>query len=186
MERVRAAAALAASRWRTVSAGDQLDVGQLRIRVVHPPLPDWERPRVRNDDSVVLELRYGDVSVLLPGDIGHAVELAVSAALEPAAFQIVKMPHHGSAGSSGPTFVDRAPPCLAVVSAGRANPFGHPAPEVVRRYEAAGALVLQTRRGGAVVVETDGREVVVRRPGGGNQLRGRTDRGCGWASRGRP
>ena len=51
---------------------------------------------------------------------------------------------------------------MAIVSAGHANPFGHPAPEVVRRYQDAGALVLETGREGAVMVETDGRQVLVR------------------------
>ena len=40
----------------------------------HPPLPDWERQKVRNDDSLVIELRYGQVSMLLTGDIGREVE----------------------------------------------------------------------------------------------------------------
>ena len=44
------------------------------MRVLHPPAPDWERPRVRNDDSVVLEVVYGDVALLLTGDIGAEVE----------------------------------------------------------------------------------------------------------------
>ena len=130
--------------------------------VVHPPPPDWERVRVRNDDSIVLDVRFGDVAVLLPGDIGREVEGRVAGALEPVAFRIVKVPHHGSAGSSSPDLVDATDPCVAVVSAGSANPFGHPAPEVVRRYLDAGALVLETGREGAVIVETDGRQVRVR------------------------
>ena len=35
---------------------------RMEIRVLHPPPPDWERQRVRNEDSVVLELRIGAVS----------------------------------------------------------------------------------------------------------------------------
>ena len=110
----------------------------------------------------MLDVRYGDVAVLLPGDIGRDVEGRVAAALDPVAFRVVKVPHHGSAGSSSPGLVGAAGPCVAVVSAGHANPFGHPAPEVVRRYRDAGALVLETGRDGAVIVETDGRQVLVR------------------------
>jgi len=135
---------------------------------------------VRNDDSVVLDLRHGEVSVLLPGDIGQAVEPVVAGALAPARWRIVKVPHHGSAGSSDQGFVDATRPCLAVVSAGRANPFGHPAPDVVERYRAAGALVLETSTGGAVVVDTDGRVVVVRQTGRPGALAARTDLGCAW------
>ncbi len=116
---------------------------------------------MRNDDSVVLEVRYGGVSVVLPGDIGMAVEPAVSAALGAAGWLAVKAPHHGSAGSSSAGFLRSSAPCLAVVSAGRSNPFGHPAPEIVDRYRDVGARVVNTGRGGAVVLETDGRRVEV-------------------------
>ena len=149
------------ARWRRVVAGTRFDLGGVSIAVVHPPPPDWERVRVRNDDSIVLDVRYGDVAVLLPGDIGREVEGGVAGALDPVAFRIVKVPHHGSGGSSSPGLVDAAGPCVAVVSAGHANPFGHPAPDVVRRYRDAGALVLETGRDGAVTVETDGRQVLV-------------------------
>ena len=51
-------------------AGDREPAGGVEIRVLHPPPPEWERQRVRNEDSVVLELRFGAVSIVLPGDIG--------------------------------------------------------------------------------------------------------------------
>ena len=50
-------------------------------RVLNPPDPDWERPKVRNDDSIVLQVRIGDVAFILPGDITRAVEPSVAAAL---------------------------------------------------------------------------------------------------------
>ena len=48
--------------WRWLQRGDRLEIGGVEIRVHHPPLPDWERQKVRNNDSLVLELRYGNVS----------------------------------------------------------------------------------------------------------------------------
>src|SRR4029453_18758238 len=36
--------------------GDEFRLGDARVLVLHPPAPDWERQRVRNDDSVVLEV----------------------------------------------------------------------------------------------------------------------------------
>ena len=153
-------------RWRQVALGDRIRFGPVSITIAHPPAPDWERVRVRNDDSVVLDIRYGGVAVLLPGDIGREVEGAVVASLRPAPFRIVKVPHHGSAGSSTPEFVAALGPCLAIVSAGRTNPFGHPAPDVVARYREAGALVLETARAGAITVETDGSAIQVRTESG--------------------
>ena len=59
--------------------GDRLSIGEVEVGVLHPPPPDWERQRVRNDDSVVLAVRLGGVRALLTGDISAAVEAEVAA-----------------------------------------------------------------------------------------------------------
>ena len=166
LEVLRQAAEATGARWGQVAAGDRFDLGGVAFEVLHPPAPDWARVRVRNDDSVVLDVRFGDVAVLLPGDIGEDVEGRVAAALAPARFRVVKVPHHGSAGSSSGRLVAAARACVAVVSAGRANPFGHPAPAVTARYRDAGAVVLETGREGAIMLETDGRQVELRTASG--------------------
>jgi competence protein ComEC len=130
--------------------------GGVRLRVLHPPEPDWERPRVRNDDSVVLEAVYGDVAILLAGDITAQVERAIVPELTPARVRVLKVAHHGSRTSSSRELVEAWRPQLALVSAGRGNTFGHPAREVVERLEQAGARVLRTDRDGQITVETDG------------------------------
>jgi competence protein ComEC len=48
---------------------------------------------------------------------------------------------------------------VAIVSAGRNNTFGHPAPDVLRRYHEINAQVFRTDRDGAVMVDTDGYSV---------------------------
>src|SRR5262249_55080874 len=144
MHRLRAAADRTGIPWIARRAGETLAMGDVALRVLNPPPPDWERQKVRNDDSVVLEARLRDVAVLLPGDITRAVEAHVLARFEPAPLVIVKAPHHGSAGSSSPRFVAALHPAAVIFSAGRRNPFGHPAPEVVERYRAAGARVFST------------------------------------------
>ena len=45
------------------------------------------------------------------------------------------------------------------MSAGRDHAFGHPHPEVVARYEAAGAVVLATGEEGGIAICTDGRRL---------------------------
>jgi len=75
--------------------------------------------------------------------------------------RILKVPHHGSATSSSQSFLDALQPDIAVISAGRGNPFGHPAPGVVERYKNVGAAVYRTDQDGAVSIETDGRTVRV-------------------------
>ena len=65
-------------RWGRLFRGQHWTIGGAELRVWHPPPPDWERPRVRNDDSIVIELRFGEVSIVLPGDIGEQVERSLA------------------------------------------------------------------------------------------------------------
>jgi competence protein ComEC len=169
LQEVLARAAEARSHVEERRAGEELTLGAARIRVLHPPPPDWERQRVRNDDSVVLEVLYGDVALLLTGDIGSAIERAIVPHLTPAKTRILKVAHHGSRTSTSQELLDAWRPQIALISCGRGNPFGHPAPEVVERLIAAGATVYRTDRDGEITVETDGDHVFVRTFAGGRK-----------------
>jgi competence protein ComEC len=131
----------------------------VQLRVLHPPEPDWERRRVRNDDSVVLEVVYGDVAILLTGDIGADIERSIVPQLTASRFRILKVAHHGSRTSSSAALLDAWRPQIALISCGRGNRFGHPAPEVLDRLEAIGAKVLRTDLDGQITIETDGRSL---------------------------
>ena len=155
------AATVAGAAWRTLQTGDILRLGEVEVRVWHPPPPDWQRQQVRNDDSLVLELRHGVVSIILPGDIGGDVESRIGPRLEPVPLRVLKVPHHGSRTSSSAGFLRALRPRLGIVSAGRDSRFGHPHAEVVRRYHEQGATVLQTGQVGAVEVCSDGRRLRV-------------------------
>jgi len=161
---LRAIASLAAAKrttWRTVHPGDVERIGDVEIRIHHPPVPDWERQRVRNDDSVVIELRYGDVSILLPGDIGSEVEHTLLPRLAAAPIVVLKAPHHGSATSSSDEFLEAIHPRAVIFSAGRNNRFGHPAKVVVDRFQRRGVEMFNTAEDGAVFVESDGTSVTI-------------------------
>ena len=145
--------------WRNVLAGDHVQVDGVDLTVLHPTPGGWERQKVRNDDSIVLELRWGDVSFVLTGDIGKAVERTLLGRVDPAPVRIIKVPHHGSLTSSTPEFLRALHPRVAVFSAGRANHFGHPAPEILDRYRQVGAEILRTDRDGEVDIVTDGHSI---------------------------
>ncbi len=149
--------------WRRLQGGDTLEIGGVALSILHPPLPDWERQRVRNEDSLVIRLRYGDVELLLTGDIGRATEAQLAVDDEPGGvrLRVLKVAHHGSRTSTSAEFLRRAAPQIALISAGRANLFGHPAPDVTARLMAAGAELFRTDRDGAIRLESNGREVRV-------------------------
>jgi len=129
------------------------------VDVVHPPA-GWIAPSL-NDGSLVLRVRYGDVAVLLTGDVEAAAEERLLRGGPAIAAAVVKVPHHGSATSSGDDFVSAVAPRIAVVSVGSDNRYGHPSSDVVARYRRAGARVLRTDRCGAVTIETNGRDMEV-------------------------
>src|SRR5205814_3313185 len=162
LQLLHAEAQAVGAAWTTVKTGDRARFDAVEITVLNPEVPDWERQRVRNDDSIVLELRWRDVSILLTGDIGRSVEAELARRIPPAPLRVVKMAHHGSLTSSSEPFLAAVRPGVAVVSAGRAHHFGHPAPEVLARYRAVGAEIFRTDRDGAVFVDTDGRSMEVR------------------------
>jgi competence protein ComEC len=158
---LRAQTEAAGAVWRTLQAGDHLRAGGAEIQVWHPPPPDWERQDVRNDDSIVVEIRFGGVSIVLPGDISREIEQQIAPKLEPVGFRVLKAAHHGSATSSSYEFLNALHPTVVVFSCGRDNSFGHPAPHVVRRYERLGATILRTDQDGAISLETNGKWVTL-------------------------
>jgi competence protein ComEC len=160
-DRLRQEADRVGAAWRTLQRGDRVTIGGVEVLTHHPMPPDWERPRVRNDDSLVLELRFGEVSILLTGDIGKDVEHALLATLDPRPLVVLKVPHHGSATSSSAAFIDHLRPAVALVGAGRANAYGHPVRAVLDRLHAAGARVFRTDRDGQIDLVTDGHTVDV-------------------------
>src|SRR5690606_29543008 len=129
-------------------AGSGWERDGVRFRLLHPPL---HFPYLRNEASCVLRVDTAHGALLLPGDIGEAVEERLAGRIPgELAADVVLVPHHGSRHSSTPGFVAASAPRLALVSAGHGNRFGHPDAGAVARWEAAGAAVLGTAGEGAL------------------------------------
>ena len=157
---LKKAAASTGARLVTLSGGQNLVWEEgLDIRILHPERGTYTGEDM-NGQSVVLELRYQDFSVLLCGDIpSQALSRIVDEAESPAT--LVKIPHHGSKGSWSKDFYERIKPRVAVISAGEDNPFGHPAAVVIEGLEQAGIEIMRTDQDGAVTVKSDGRNWTV-------------------------
>jgi competence protein ComEC len=84
-----------------------------------------------NDHSVVLHLQFGEISILLSGDIEAPVQREL---------------------------VSSGVPLVATVLE---NSFGHPSPEVIERYAAYELSVLRTDKRGTIEFITDGQQVWV-------------------------
>jgi competence protein ComEC len=116
----------------------------------------------KNNDSLVLRLKYRHRTLLLPGDAEKQAEHAMlqenSADLHA---DVLKVGHHGSKNSTTQEFLDAVAPAIAIISAGEDNPYRHPSPELLERLGASGARVLRTDRDGAVHIVTDGERLEV-------------------------
>ncbi|HLK10487.1 MAG TPA: DNA internalization-related competence protein ComEC/Rec2 [Candidatus Binatia bacterium] len=161
-EWTRLATALATSgvRQRVLAAGAMLPRFARGVRVLHPAA-GWPA-RSLNDSSLTLRVEHDRASLLLTGDIEGGAERALLSAPEVLRSEVLKVPHHGSATSSGAAWVDAVAPALAVISVGADNRYRLPARTVEERYRTRGTCVLRTDRCGALTVETDGRTRTLR------------------------
>ena len=110
--------------------------------------------------GVVLRVTFGAVRVLLQGDAGLPVEARLAGRVGPV--ELLKVGHHGSRTATGDAWLDELTPHEAVISVGRTNRYGHPAPEVVARLARHGITVLRTDERGTITFSTDGHGVRVR------------------------
>lgn len=127
------------------------------LTFIGPSLPLIGGRNAINDNSVAFVLQYGAFRMLFTGDAGVAAERRFLREGVDLHADILKVGHHGSAYSSSPAFIAAVHPTYAIISVGRHNIFGHPAPSTVARLKASGAKVYRTDRNGAVVVTSDGR-----------------------------
>jgi competence protein ComEC len=145
-----------------LKAGEHFDIDGVGIDVLWPPPAQGQPVTSGNDDSIVLRLVYGSISIMLAGDIERNAEDSLIAAGANLKADVLKVPHHGSRTSSTEAFVDAVNPGYAVISVGERSRFGHPHASVVERYKARGVKLLQTGREGMVTMETEGTSLSVR------------------------
>jgi competence protein ComEC len=131
-------------------AGQSWRYDEVHFRILHPePAGAFKG----NDLSCVLLLESGDYRMLFSGDIEKSAEHSLLQRQVLPLVDAVLVPHHGSRTSSSPAFVRALRPSVAIVSAAFANHWGFPKPEVVVRWEAIGARVLNTATAGAIELQ---------------------------------
>ncbi len=144
---------------RRITRGDRIPLGsEVVVTVLHPPKSFVIRRQGRtsalvNNNSLVLAIDHPQVRLLLTGDIEKEAEASLLGAGLVLQADLLKVPHHGSRGSSSGSFLRSVRPRWAVVQAGDRNPFGHPHPEALSRYAAQGVTVFRTDQHGAVTFE---------------------------------
>ncbi|HCB94163.1 MAG TPA: DNA internalization-related competence protein ComEC/Rec2, partial [Selenomonas sp.] len=101
-------------------------------------------------------ITYGKASFLFTGDMIKEQEKTLLERGTELKSTVLQVGHHGSHTSSSEEFVHAVHPAWAVFSVGADNTFGHPRPEVVKRYQEEGSRICRTDMDGAIVFYTDG------------------------------
>ena len=170
-----------------LSAGERMTDGALQISCLHPYAK--KVPEDRNDASLVLRLSQGDFQMLLTGDLEKsgedwlveqarpavehpqpvAQEQALpcapstqSAAQNPLRCTILDAGHHGASNATGEALLDLAQPELVLISCGKNNRYGHPAPETLKRLEERGIRWYSTAEVGAIQVHVGKKKVKIK------------------------
>jgi competence protein ComEC len=141
--------------------GQRIDFDNVTVEVILPKIPP-DDPSV-DASGVSLRVSEGNFSFLLTADITAATERELI--LEGADIQctVLKVAHHGSAHGTSHEFLSVSDPEIAVISVGKDNKFGHPAPEVMQRLEdkVGKENMYRTDENGTVEFITDGEKLWV-------------------------
>ncbi len=113
----------AGERRREARAGDRWDAPGLSLRLVATGAPLMFAAENARGLAVCVEL--GGLRLLAPGDL-PAAQVAESAA-DCGVVDVLWAAHHGGADGTSASVLAAADPALVVISAGRYNPYCHPA-----------------------------------------------------------
>jgi len=128
------------------------------MTILHPETPDEDH---LNNSSVVARVTFGEISLLLTGDLEMEGELELIGAYDDLQSTILKAGHHGSYTSSTTRFLEQVKPEVSVIMCGRDNQYGHPHGSALARLESASDAVYRTDLHGHVLIESNGYEYTV-------------------------
>lgn len=151
-DEVRALAAKAHVPVRTASYGETRTIGALTWQVLAPSEPapaGSDSPP--NDDSIVMYVRTRGISILMMGDEETGSQQHLHALFPGLHADVLKVAHHGSA-KQDPDLVDSLDARYGLISVGKDNDYGHPAPSLLRMLRDAHIRAYRTDRDGAVAV----------------------------------
>lgn len=136
--------------------GDLINVSaQLKGDVLHPQKGfDSESA---NDESLVIQFDYKDTNFLFTGDISDKVDCDIIEQVKNDK-TVIKIPHHGSATSSGESLVGLKQLEMGVIQVGEKNRYGHPKPDVLARYAKQQVPLLRNDLNGCIQLSSDGKQ----------------------------
>lgn len=134
------------------------NIGECKVDILHPTSAyiseQWDGDL--NNASLVLQIKFGETRVIIPGDIDSSVEKLVFENYTPCDGLLLISPHHGSAGSNSTLLFERLHPKHIIFSCGFDNWFGLPATEVLQKCNRHGVIIHRTDLNGAIKASSNG------------------------------
>ncbi|MEV5966920.1 ComEC/Rec2 family competence protein [Kribbella sp. NPDC051952] len=127
---------------RTVTYQEKRVVGEIswttlwpaRVPALPPPgtssATSSDEGSPENNASIAMMVELSGLRILLTGDLEPESQRAILASGADLRADVLKVPHHGSA-QQDPTFIAAVHARVALISAGRDNDYGHPAPRTL-------------------------------------------------------
>jgi competence protein ComEC len=131
------------------------------LAFIGPSLPFIGGRNAINSNSIAFLLEYRGFRMLFTGDAGSDSEKRFLREGVDLRADVLKVGHHGSAYGSSRQFIAAVAPRVAIISVGRHNVFGHPAPSTLATLQRFGARIYRTDEDGAVSLVTDGTQIAV-------------------------
>ncbi|WP_233712219.1 ComEC/Rec2 family competence protein [Kribbella turkmenica] len=152
---------------RTVTYRERREVGSLRWTNLWPArvpalppdgrsgAPSTGEGSPENNASITLMAEASGLRILLTGDLEPESQRAILATGVDLRADVLKVPHHGSA-QQDPAFIAATGARLAVISAGRDNDYGHPAPRTLELLSHQSTRTVTTSTTGALSITNSG------------------------------
>jgi competence protein ComEC len=142
------------SKYSILQAGESFNYNNLTIEVLNPLLPPTGDP---NNDSIVLRALYGNLTVLLAGDIAQLGERRLLELNSTLKSSILKVGHHGHNDASSAGFLQRIMPETAIISVSKFDKYARPHQKVLDRLYKIGTKIYRTDLNGTIVLQTNGK-----------------------------
>ena len=131
--------------------------GPIKFHALWPRLGAQDSP---NNSSIVMEIISADFSLLAAGDIEPIAQSQLVQQLSQV--DLYKVAHHGSRYQDL-NFMKALSPRISIISVGKDNTYGHPAPQTIAALSRIGSEVYRTDQDGALAIKARRHQVKVRK-----------------------
>lgn len=129
--------------------GEKFNIGNAECEIMTVNNSD---PENINEESIVLEIRYGTQKYLFMGD----AEVINEKSREWNDIDVLKVGHHGSNTSTSSDFLKQVKPEISIISVGKDNSYGLPKKKILDRLNKQNSVIYRTDEDGTIQIVSDG------------------------------